>query len=459
MLRPRPEDIRALLRLAIPVVVVQVGLMSMGTVDTLMVGRVSASALAAVAIGGLYSMVATFSGQGVLMALDPIVSQAAGAGDRPSIALGVQRGLLLAAGLSVPLTLYHLVAGPVLRVLGQPADVVPLAHQYNVLLVPGILPFFGFIVLRQTLQALHRLRAIVSTILIANLVNAAVNWVFIFGNLGMPAMGVRGAALATSVSRWLMAFMLLALSWPELRSLVRPWLKAAYELAPLRRMVRLGVPIALQMELELICFGAVALLAGAMGTLQVAGHQIAINMAALTYMVPLGVSAAAAVMVGRAVGAGDQIEARRQGATALLVGVGFMSATAIGFLFLPGPLARLYTTDAAVITVAMSLIPLAGGFQVFDGTQVVAIGILRGLADTRGPFVINLMGYWVIGMPVGVWLAYPLGMGVVGLWWGLVIGLGAVALILVVRVRRVLRRPLTRFQVEHAAAEPVILSS
>jgi MATE family multidrug resistance protein len=354
--------------------------------------------------------------------------------------------------MTLPLAAYHLTAGPVLGALGQPADVVPLAHRYSVSLIPGLLPFLTFVVLRQTLQALHRLKAIVFTIVVANVVNALVNWVFIFGHLGAPALGVQGAAIATSASRWFMTLMLLALDWRELRLLIRPWLPQARSPAPILRMVRLGIPIALHMELELLCFGAVALLAGAMGTLQVAGHQIAINLAALTYMVPLGVSAAAAVMVGRAVGAGDPIDARRQAATALLVGVGFMTTTALGFLTLAGPLARLYTSDAAVVGVAMSLIPLAGIFQVFDGTQVVAIGILRGVADTRGPFIINFLGYWAIGMPVGLLLAYPLDMGVVGLWWGLVIGLGSVGLILLYRTWRLLRRPLARFEVGEAAA-------
>jgi MATE family multidrug resistance protein len=397
-------------------------------------------------------MGATFFGQGILMALDPLVSQAAGANDQRSIALAVQRGIILAAGLTIPLALYHLAAGPVLRLFSQPADVVPLARDYTVALIPGLLPYFGFIVLRQTLQALHRLRAIVLTILVANLANVVINWVFIFGKLGLPALGVSGAAIATSSSRWLMLLLLLALSWRELGPLLRRWLPAAWGSGPLMRMLRLGIPIALHMELELTCFGAVALLAGAMGTVQIAGHQIAISMAALTYMVPLGVSAAAAVMVGRAVGAGDPIDARRQATTALVVGVGFMTATALVFLTVPGPLARLYTTDAAVIGVAAALVPLAGVFQVFDGTQVVAIGILRGLADTRGPFVINALGYWAIGMPVGLVLAYPLGLGVVGLWWGLVIGLGTVGIILLVRTWRTFRRPLPRLDIEQAAA-------
>lgn len=450
---PGLPDIRALLQLALPVVVVQVGMMLMGTVDTLMVGRVSPAALGAVAIGNLYSMIGVIFGQGVLLGMDPLVTQAAGAGDRPAVARTVQRALVLAALLTVPVSLLHLAAGPVLDVLRQPAEVVPLAARYNLYLIPGILPFLAFAVFRQTLQAVHRLAPIVWTIVIANLANVGFNWALIFGKLGLPALGVAGSAIATSLSRWLMALLLLALAWRELRPMVRPWLAAATDRAALRRLFRLGLPIGLQFELELSSFGGVALLAGAMGTIPVAGHQIAINLASLTYMVPLGVSAAAAVMVGRAVGAGDMPRARTQALASLLVGVGFMMTTALAFLVLAGPLARLYTADSAVIAVAMTLIPLAGVFQVFDGTQVVAIGVLRGLADTRTPFVVNLLGYWLLGMPVGLLLAYAAGQGVAGLWWGLVVGLAAVALILVHRTRRALGRHHARLSVETAPPE------
>lgn len=441
MLTPRRADVVALLRLAIPVVVVQVGIMLMGTVDTLMVGRVSPTALAAVAIGNLYSIIFIFFGQGVLLALDPIINQAVGAGNRPAVVLGFQRTIFLALLLAVPLTLAHLLAGPVLGALRQPSDVVPLAATYNRWLIPGVLPFLIFGVFRGALQAFHRLRPIVITIIIANLVNGLLNWIFIYGHLGAPALGVAGSAIATTTSRWLMVFMLWGLARGQLRPLVQQWSAEAHALPALIRMLRLGVPIALQFELEIACFGGVALLAGAMGTVQVAGHQIAINLAALTYMVPLGVSAAATVLVGRAVGARDPDDVRRKAATSLLVGAGFMAVMAVVFLTFPAFLAGLYTNDRAVLALAVALIPLAGVFQVFDGVQVVAIGVLRGLADTRTPFIINVIGYWLIGMPVGVALAYGLGRGVVGLWWGLVVGLGAVAVVLVTRVRRALRHP------------------
>ena len=441
MLKPRRADVVALLRLAIPVVVVQVGIMFMGTVDTLMVGRLSPTALAAVAVGNLYSVIGIFFGQGVLLALDPLINQAVGAGDRHTVVRAFQRALLLSVMLAVPITLYHLLAGPVLTALRQPADVIPLAALYDRWLVPSVLPFLAFGVLRGTMQAFHRLRPVVITIIVANLVNALLNWVFIYGHLGAPQLGVPGSALATTTSRWLMVLMLLWLARDEFRPLLRPWTDEAHDRAALVRMLRIGVPIALQYELEIACFGGVAFLAGAMGTVQVASHQIAINLAALTYMVPLGVSAAATVLVGSAVGAGDPDEVRRRASTSLLVGAGFMSLMAVMFLTVPGLLAGLYTPNVAVLTLAGTLIPLAGVFQVFDGLQVVAIGVLRGLADTRTPFIISLFGYWIIGMPVGVVLAYPLGHGVAGLWWGLVVGLGAVAVVLVIRVRRALRHP------------------
>lgn len=445
--RPRRTDVHALLRLAVPVVTVQVGMMLMGTVDTIMVGRVSAEALAAVALGNVYSMAGLFFATGVLLAIDPVVAQAVGAADRPAAALGVQRALQLAGLLAVPITAMHFFGGPVLAFLRQPVDVVPLADRYVTWLVPGILPFLAFTVFRQTLQALHHLRAVVTTILVANLLNIFLNWVFIFGNLGAPALGVGGSAIATTGSRWFMALAILGLGWHQLRPTLRPWQAEATRAAALGRMFRLGLPIGLQFLLELSAFGAVAIMAGVLGTHDVAGHQIALNVAALTYMVPLGVSAAAAVLVGHAVGRASGEDARRRAVTSLLVGVAFMATAGLVLLAVPGAIARLYTDHPGVVDVASRLLPLAGLFQVFDGTQVVSIGVLRGVADTRTPFLVNVLGFWLIGLPVSVLLGFGLGLGVEGLWWGLVVGLGVVAVILLARVARTFRTEVARVTV------------
>jgi MATE family multidrug resistance protein len=457
-LLPRPGELRAMLRLAVPVVVVQVGMMLMGVVDTVMVGHLAPGAssigLAAVALGHLYFFGIGVFGMGTLMVLDPVVAQAVGARDGPAVARGIQRGVLLAIMLAVPSVAVLLVAGPVLGLARQPAEVVPLAAAYTIRLAPGVLPFFLFIVLRQSLQALHRTRAIMVAILIANLANAGLNWVLIFGHGPLPQMGVLGSAWATTVSRWLLAGTLVALAWRDLSPHLRQRLPEVWDLEPLHRMLRLGLPIGFQYVLEFGAFAFVALMMGWLGTRQMAGHQVAINLASLTFMVPLGVGDAASVLVGHAVGRGDPAGARGMARAALICGTAFMSCTALLFLGVPGTLAALYTADLSVIGVAASLIPLAGVFQVFDGLQVVAGGILRGLGETRVAMLVNILGYWLVGLPVSYLLGFRAGMGPVGLWWGLVVGLAVVATVLLVRVRIALKREQRRVVIDHAPALP-----
>ncbi len=443
-LLPTREELRALLTLAVPVVTVQVGMMLMGVVDTLMVGHVSPAALAAVALGNLYFFAVAIFGMGVLMGLDPIIAQAVGARDDAAIARGVQRGLLLALFLSIPAMLLLWPAGAVFQWLEQPADVVPLAATYARLVIPGVLPFLVYAVLRQTLQAMGRLRAIVITIVAANLLNVFLNWILVYGHLGVPPLGVAGSSIATTGSRWVMALVLLGLSWPALRHHLLPIRPEVLRLAPLGRMLRLGAPIGAQFELEYGAFGLTGVMMGRLGTNQMAGHQVALNLASLTYMVPLGVSAAVAVLVGQAVGRGDPLGARRSARTALMVGATFMLITATLFLTIPRSLAGLYTNADAVLVMAAALLPLAGIFQVFDGIQVVAGGVLRGLGDTRSPMIINVIGFWIVGIPSGLFLCFQAGMGARGLWWGLVFGLAAVAVILLGRVRHRLQARMGR---------------
>ncbi|MFI5236115.1 MAG: MATE family efflux transporter, partial [Gemmatimonadales bacterium] len=220
-------------------------------------------------------------------------------------------------------------------------------------------------------------------------------------------------------------------------------------LAPLLRMVRLGFPIAVTMELEYGAFAIVGLMMGTLGTLQMAGHQIALNLASLTFMVPLGVSGAGAVLVGQAIGRGDIGGMRRAAGAALILGVGFMACTAILFLLAPGAFAALYTGDPGVYALATVLIPIAGVFQVFDGIQAVTVGILRGAGDTTAPMIINVLGFWFVGVPVSLLFGFTLGGGPIGLWWGFVAGLAAVALFLVLRLRSRFRRTVDRLIIDH----------
>lgn len=442
-----------MVRLALPIVLVQLGHMTMGVVDTLMVGRVSAAALAAVALGNLYYFGAVMLGWGVLLALDPVVAQAVGAGDTEGAARGLQRGLLLAAGLSLVAMTVIVPARPVLGALRQPAEVVDLAATYARISMAGILPFYVFTALRQSLQAMKRLKAIVATMLVANIVNLGLNYAWIFGKLGFPALGVVGSAWATAVSRWLMVVLLLIAAWPVLQPQIFPLRAEVLSWAPLRRMLAIGAPIGAQMQLEYGVFAVVGVMMGWLGTTELAGHQVALNLASLTFMVPLGVSGAAAVLVGHAVGRGDAGAARRAAAAALTCGVGFMAVSALVMLTLPQVLAGAYTADPAVAALAATLIPIAGVFQVFDGTQVVAIGILRGVADTRTPMLVNILGYWLVGLPVSAALGFWLDGGPRGLWWGLTVGLTLVAVVLVWRVRRRLAAGVARLVIDREQAQ------
>lgn len=452
---PTFDDVRSLLRLAGPIVAIQVGLMLMGVVDTIMVGHVSPSDLAAAAVGNLYFFTFVAFGMGTLFALDPMVAQAVGARDTETVARAIQRGLVMAFGLSLVLSLAFLPAGWILSLLGQPPDVVPRAAGFARASIPGLFPFMAFIVLRQSLLAMHRTGPVLITIVLANVVNAFLCWVFVFGRLGCPPLGVVGAGWAATCGRWFMAVGLLVIAWRDLAPLVRPWRRGILAWGPLMQMFRLGAPIGVQNQLEFGVFALVALLMGRLGTVPVAAHQIAINIASFTFMVPLGVSGAAAVLVGHAVGAQDPDRARRAATVALACGTAFMAASATTFILIPTVLARVYSSDEAVVALAATLIPIAGVFQVFDGLQVVAIGVLRGIGDTRAPMVVNLLGFWLIGFPVSLWLGYGRGGGPQGLWWGLVVGLAAVAVFLLLRVWIRMRGTLARLQLhEPASSDP-----
>ncbi|MEO8562410.1 MAG: MATE family efflux transporter [bacterium] len=448
MLLPSRAELSAMTRLALPIVLAQVGLLMMGVVDTLMVGRVSAEALGAVALGNLYFVTLSIFSAGTLMVLDPLVAQAAGARDSERIAIGVQRGVVLALGLTLITSVVLWPVHGVLQLLRQPPVLVEMATPYVRISILGVAPFLAFVVLRQSLQALHDVRPLLVAVVVANVVNAGLNWVFVYGHLGSPAMGPSGSAWATFASRWMMALLLCAGGWRTLRPSLIPWRRDATRLAPLLEMIRLGAPIGLQQLLEMGVFSAIGVLMGVLGTREMAAHQIALNLASLTFMVPLGVGAAAAVRVGHAAGEGDAHGVRERARTALFCGAGFMLCTGVVLLVVPHAIAALYTTNVPVAALAATLIPIAGVFQVFDGIQAVSAGVLRGLGDTRAPFLINLAGFWLAGFPLSVALGFFTPLGATGLWWGLVAGLIVVSALLLARVRSRLRMPIVRTTLE-----------
>ena len=445
---PSAKDIRALLRLAGPIVTVQVGGMLMGVTDTVIMGHVSSRELAATALGNLYFYGLNGFGLGIVWGADPIVAQAMGAKDHESAALGIQRGIVLGLALGVLMSLLCLPAGLVFSSLRQPADVVPRATLFVLISAPSLVFMLAYMTLRQSLQAMKHTGPILLTVLTGNLVNLALNYVFVFGHFGVPAMQSAGSALASVCARLVMLGMLLWLSRRQLAPMLRPWRRAAFSLRPLWRTLQIGVPIGLQNTVEFATFAGISVLAGWFGADAISGHQVALNLASLMFMVPMGMGSAASVLVGHAIGASDMPHARRAAASALLCGAAFMVLSAILLLAIPGELARLYTNVPGVVTVAATLIPIAGLFQVFDGLQVVAAGVLRGAGDTRAPLLANVLGFWLVGMPVSLWLGFKAGLGVLGLWWGFVAGLAAVALFLMMRVRVLLSGPVARVRVE-----------
>jgi len=445
-LRPTATELREMLRLAAPIVAVNVGMMFMGVVDSLMLGRVSGAALAAGVLGNFTFYLCASFGLGFLLAIDPVVAQAVGAGDVREAALGVQRGVVLAIAISIVMAILLWPAPQVLTLLGQPADVAPDAGAFVRWSIPGVFPFFLFALSRQALQAHGSVAPVLWAAVVGNVVNVVANLVLVFGMFGVPALGVVGSAISTTIARWVMFGAILLFARQRLTRLVRPWFPGALTWAPLRGLAALGAPIGLQFFAEVNAFGLVTIMMGWVGTDALAGHEIALNLASLTFMVPMGVAAAGTVMVGRAIGRGDPAAARRDAVAALVVGIGFMALTAVALLVVPGLFARAYTTDGGVITVAMTLIPIAGIFQVFDGMQVCATGVLRGAGDTRVPMAIHMASFWLVGIPLGSWLCFGLDWGPAALWWGLTAGLAAAGLLQLARVHSRLGGPLERLR-------------
>jgi MATE family multidrug resistance protein len=422
--------------LALPVVMAELGWMTMGLVDTLMVGRIGPEAIGAVGIGSSLFMGVCIFAMGLLLGLDTLVSHAFGAGRLQECHRWLGYGVALSLLLSIPITVIVLMLADALGHWGLDPTVLDLTQPYLTILAWSIPPLLLYASFRRYLQGMAVVRPVMIALVLANVLNACVNWVLIFGHLGAPAMGVRGSAWATVVARIVMASFLLAVivyrerslfAWRGQRSapsIARPRSRRwTFELEPMQKLLALGAPAAIQVTLEVGVFAAATALAGRLAPASLAAHQIAINLAAVTFMVPLGVASAGAVRVGHAVGRRDPHAAARAGWTAILFGVAFMSCAAAAFLLVPRTLIGAFTSDAHVVSIGVSLLFVGAIFQLFDGVQGVCTGVLRGLGDTRTPMLWNLVGHWFIGLPLGYTLCFVSGLGVIGLWWGLSTGL------------------------------------
>jgi MATE family multidrug resistance protein len=423
-----------MVRLALPLVFAEIGWMAMGVEDTMFVGRVSAQAIGAVGLGTmLFYGIGIFAG-GLLLGLDTLVSQSFGAGDRDDCRHSLISGVWLSLFM-IPIVMGLIGALiPLLAAWGIDPGVMRVTQPYLRVLnysAPFLVLFFGF---RRYLQSMNIARPIMIILLTANLVNIFCNWVFVFGNLGAPMMGAEGAGWATFLSRAYMATALGVIIWTNDPRL--PHVSWKPDFGRIKKLLRLGMPAAGQMGLETGVFAAVTVLIGKLGATALAGNQIALQTVSMTYMVPLGISSAAAVRVGHAIGRGDGEGMARAGWTALGLGGAVMSCAALILLIFPYWIARLFTPEADVIAAGMLLLRIAAFFQLFDGLQVVATGALRGAGDTRTPMFCHFTGYWVIGLPLGWLLCFRYGIGAPGLWVGLSVGLVVIGVVLVEVWRR-----------------------
>jgi MATE family multidrug resistance protein len=432
------REVRRLVALGGPAALTQVGAMLLGVVDTVMVGRLGVHDLDAASLGNVWLIGTLILGMGLMFGLDPILAPAHGARDGERVGVTLQQGMVVAMIGSVPITLSWLLTGPALRLLGQSPVLAAAAHDYVLVQIPSVAPFLAFLALRQYLQCRGVVMPALWITVLANGFNAFGNWVLIFGHLGFPELGLVGAGIATAATR---AFMLAGLVAVTLLARLHegawvPWSRRALHGGDIGRIFKFGLPVALQYGLETWAFHGATLMAGRLGEKQLAAHTIVLNLASLSFMLPLGLSIGAAVRVGNLLGAGERAAAQHAAHVAFGLGGAVMLLSATVFVGLRWVLPGLYTGDDAVIAMAASILPIAAAFQLFDGVQVMGGGILRGTGKTVPAAVFNLVGYYMLALPLAAWLAFPLGLGLTGIWWGLALGLALVATALVVWVVR-----------------------
>ncbi len=431
-----------MLRLAAPLAMAELGWMAMGFVDTIMAGRLGAASIGAGSLGGMLFYPIAICGTGMLAGMDTLVAQAFGAGDDAACRRTLVQGLWIAAGVAPVVALLLALTVPLLRAIGTNPRVMELLGPFVHALLWGVLPLLFYAAFRRYLQAMNIVKPITFAVISANLLNFAGNWLFMYGNWGAPRLGLEGSGFSTSISRVYIALVLLIAVLRHERKHGNPVGQAGYPLGPpagftwrpqwtpIRRLIALGFPSAMQILAEGAVFGIVTVMAARFDEVSLAAHSIAVNVISITYMVPLGISSAAAVRVGQAFGRKSPRGIAVSGWTALLLGAGFMGSAALALAFVPRWIARLYTPEAAVIAASATLLRIAALFEIFDGLQVVATGALRGLGDTRTPALAHLAGYWMIGLPVAYVLCFSYGWGVTGIWVGLTSALILIGLIL-----------------------------
>src|SRR5579871_1432159 len=433
------REFRPMLRLAAPLALAELGWIAQGVIDLIMAGPLGPAAIGAGSLANMLFYPIAISGTGLLLGMDTLVAQSFGASDDRDCRRTLVNGFWLAVALTPPLTLIILALIPLMRAAGtNPAVLVPFG-PYLKALTASILPLLVYSALRRYLQAVNVVRPVTFSLVSANVINIAGNYALMYGHWGAPAMGLEGSGWSTTIARVYMAGVLIAaVIWHE-RESGNLLAKISWRPDPVRarRLFFLGLPAALQIGVEGGVFGLVTVFAARLDEISLAAHSIAVNVVGTTFMVPLGISSAAAVRVGHAIGRKDPRAAAVAGWAAVVLGGLFMGSAGLALAFLPRAIVRVFTADPAVIASGAVLLQIAALFQLFDGFQVVTTGALRGLGDTRTPMLAHLTGYWIIGLPISYALCFSYRLGAPGIWVGLstaLILIGA-SLLLVWRAR------------------------
>jgi MATE family multidrug resistance protein len=453
------SEIRPIVKLALPIVLTQVGLMMLGLVDTVIVGHVGEQALAAVSVGNTLCFACVTPAFGIVTAVEPIAAQALGEGDRTRAWSARRESLRLALVLALPTMLAAWLAVSALPHFDVAPETIAPTRAYVLARMPSFVPMLAYFASKTYQQAAARPRASVEAALVANVVHAITGYVAVHGDeglarlhlprLGIPAFGAAGAGIATSASSWLMALWLVSpRGAPKAGAIDAPRegdvVPTRIDRDVVRKLVAVGTPIGLQFFAEVAVFTLVTVWMASVSARAAAAHQIALGLANFSFMGALGVAQATSVRVGRSIGEGSTKGARRAGFTGIAIGVAYMAAWGVVFAAAPRLLAHVFSNDAAVLDAAVPLVRLAALFQIGDGAQVCSAGALRGAGDTRWPLLANLVAHWAIAMPIARTLGFTLHWGAPGLWCGLVAGLWSIGIALVFRFSRLTRREIVR---------------
>lgn len=429
------EHLLNTLNLAYPVIIGQLGFIMMGVVDSLMVGSLGPAPLAAASLGNSLTIIIFIVGIGISFAVTPLVAISVGAKKYSECGIYFRQSLLVNLTVGIILMIVTIAGAELIIYFDQPAEVTILAKSYTKILGLGGIPLMLFQTYKQFIEGLSVMKPAMIIAILANFVNAFVNWVLIFGKLGFPTLGLDGAGWATFSSRMFMAIVLMVyvMNKSYFKQFDVSFHFKNINVKIIKKILSVGLPSGLQYFFEVGAFSFAVIMIGWLGTNQLAAHQIAINLASVTFMVVLGISMAGGIRVGNGVGEQNIRQVRRAGFASIFLALCFMTFSGIVFITFKDLLPQLYIDDQAVISIASSLLIIAALFQLSDGVQAVGIGILRGLTDVKIPTAITFIAYWIVGLPTGYLLGFILGLNVQGVWIGLLAGLTTSAVLLTLR--------------------------